>query len=82
MDAVLCLRKTTYFQSMDLERPEAIFGLESGTPSRLWSTRGHRACRQEEAFFRLRLAGVEIACLNQLSFFPGSRFVAIEEIIS
>jgi hypothetical protein len=30
----------------------------------------------------LRLAGVEIACLNQLSFFPGSRFVAIEEIIS
>ena len=49
MDAVLCLRAATHFQSMELERPEAICGLESGTRSRLWSTRGHCACRQEVA---------------------------------
>jgi hypothetical protein len=67
MDAVLCLRETTHFQSMELERPEAICGLESGTRSRLWSTRGHCACRQEVAFFGLRLARTEIACLNQFS---------------
>src|ERR1700675_2120175 len=57
MDAVLCLRETTHFQSMELERPEAICGLESGTRSRLWSTRGH--CPVE--------VGTEIACLNQFS---------------
>jgi len=51
MDAVLCLRETTHFQSMELERPEAICGLESGTRSRLWSTRGDCACGQEVAFF-------------------------------
>src|SRR6266568_3493346 len=67
MDVVLCLRETTLFQSMELERPEAIRGLESGTRSRLWSTRGDCACRQEGAFFGLRLAGTEIACLNQFS---------------
>ena len=67
MDAVLCLREATHFQSMELERPEAICGLESGTRSRLWSTRGDCACRQEVAFFGLRLAGTEIACLNQFS---------------
>jgi hypothetical protein len=67
MDAVLCLREATHFQSMELERPEAICGLESGTRSRLWSTRGSCACRQEVAFFGLRLAGTEIACLNQFS---------------
>jgi len=53
MDAVLCLRETTHFQSMELERPEAICGLESGTRSRLWSTRGHCAGRQEVALFGL-----------------------------
>jgi len=44
MDAVLCLREAAHFQSMELERPEAICGLESGIRSRLWSTRGHCAC--------------------------------------
>jgi hypothetical protein len=67
MDAALCLRETTHFQSMELERPEAICGLESGTRSRLWSTRGHCACKQEVAFFGLRSAGTEVACLNQFS---------------
>jgi hypothetical protein len=67
MDAVLCLRETTHFQSMELERPEAICGLESGARSRLWSTRGHCAGRQEFPFFGLRLAGTEIAYLNQFS---------------
>jgi hypothetical protein len=67
MDAVLCLREATHFQSMELERPEALCGLESGTRSRLWSTRGDCVCRQEVAFFGLRLAGTEIACLKQLS---------------
>jgi len=84
MDAVLCLREATHFQSMELERPEAICGLESGTRSRLWSTRGHCACRQEVAFFGLRSAGTEVACLNQFSsvFFLGSIFVGIEEIMN
>src|SRR6266436_6537032 len=67
MDVVLCLRETTHFQSIELERPEAIRGLESGTRSRLWSTRGDCACRQEVAFFGLRSAGTEVACLNQFS---------------
>jgi hypothetical protein len=67
MDAVLCLRETTHFQSMELDRPEAICGLESGTRPRLWSTRGDCAFRQEVAFFGLRLAGTEIACPNQFS---------------
>jgi hypothetical protein len=67
MDAVLCLREATHFQSMELERPEALCGLESGTRSRLWSTRGDCVCRQEVASFGLRLAGTEIACLKQLS---------------
>src|ERR1700688_647002 len=67
MDAILCLRDSSYFQSMELERPEAICGLESGTRSRLWSTRGDCACRQDVAFFGLRLAETEIACLNQFS---------------
>ena len=67
MDAVLCLREAIHFQSMELERPEAICGLESGIRSRLWSTRGHCACRQEVAFFVLSLAGTEIACLNQFN---------------
>jgi hypothetical protein len=67
MDAVLCLREATHFQSMELERPEAICGLESGTRSRLWSTRGDCACRQDVAFFGLRLVGAEIACLNEFS---------------
>jgi hypothetical protein len=70
MDAVLCLREATQLQSMELERPEAICGLKSGTRSRLWSTRGHCACGQEVAFFGLRLAGTEITCLNQLSGLP------------
>jgi hypothetical protein len=69
MDAVLCLREATHFQSMELERPEAIWGLESGTRSRLWSTRGDCACRQGVAFFGLGLAGTKIACLNQFSIF-------------
>src|SRR6202521_6405401 len=67
MDPVLCLREATHFQSMELERPEAICGLESGTRLRLWSTGGDCACRQEVAFFGLRLAGTEIACLNQFN---------------
>src|SRR6266853_1420213 len=67
MDAVLCLRETAHFQSMELEQPEAICGLESGTRSRLWSTRGDCDRRQEVAFFGLRLAGTEIACLDQFS---------------
>ena len=54
MDAVLCLWETTHFQLMELERPEAICGLESGTPLRLWSTQGHCPCGQEGAFFGLR----------------------------
>jgi len=57
MDAVLCLREATHFQSMELERPEAICGLESGTRSRLWSTRRDCVCRQEVAFIGLRLPG-------------------------
>jgi len=57
MDAVLCLREAAHFQSMELERPEAICGLESGTRSRLWSTRRDCACRQEVAFVGLRFAG-------------------------
>jgi hypothetical protein len=65
MDAVLCLREATHFQSMGLERPEAIRGLESGTRSRLWSTRGGCAGKQEVAFFGLGLARTEIACLNR-----------------
>jgi len=60
MDSVLCLRETTHFQSMEFERPEAICGLESGTRSRLWSTRGDCAGRPEVAFFGLRLARTEI----------------------
>ena len=63
MDAVLCLREATHFKSMELERPEAICGLESGTRSRLWSTRGDCASRQDVAFFGLRSAGTEIACV-------------------
>ena len=66
MDAVLCLRETAHFQSMELERPEAICGLEFGTRSRLWSTRGDCTCREEVALSWLRLAGTEIAC-NQFS---------------
>ena len=54
MDAVLCLRETTRHQSMELERPKAVYGLESGTRSRLWSTGGDCARRQEVAFFGLR----------------------------
>jgi hypothetical protein len=65
MDTLLCLWEATHFQSMELERPEAICGLESGARSRLWSTRGDCAGRQEVAFFRLRLLGIEFACLNQ-----------------
>jgi hypothetical protein len=57
MDAVLCLREATHFQSMELERPEAICGLESGSRPRLWSTRRDCVCRQEVAFIGLRLAG-------------------------
>jgi hypothetical protein len=64
MDAVLCLRETTHFQSMELARPEAVCGLESGTRSRLWTTRGDCVCKQEVAFFGLGLAGTGIACLN------------------
>ena len=67
MDAVLRLREATHFQSMELERPKAICGLESGTRSRVWAARGHCAGRQEVAFFGLRFAGTEMACLNQLS---------------
>src|ERR1700677_2218255 len=67
MDALLCLREATYFQSMELERSEAIRGLESGTRSRLWSTRGDCAGSQDVAFFGLRSAGTEIACLHQFS---------------
>ena len=55
MDAVLYLQEATHFQSMELERPEAICGLESSTRSRLRSTRGHCVCRQEGAFFAVRL---------------------------
>jgi hypothetical protein len=83
MDAVLCLREATHFQSMELERPEAICGLESGTRSRLWSTRGDCACRQDVAFFGLRLAGTD--CLtesNSVQCSPSSRFVGIEEIMN
>jgi hypothetical protein len=56
MDPLLCLREATHFQSMELERSEAICGLESGTRSRLWSTRRDCACRQEVALVGLRLA--------------------------
>jgi len=52
---------------MELERPEAICGLESGTQSRLRSTRGHCACRKKVAFFGLRFAGTQIACPNRFS---------------
>jgi hypothetical protein len=84
MDAVLCLREATHFQSMELERPEAICGLESGTRSRLWSTRRDCPCRQDVAFFGLGLAGTEIACLNQFSFsiFVVPDLVGIEEIMN
>jgi hypothetical protein len=75
MDAVLCLREAAHFQSMEFERAEAICGLESGARSRLWSTRGGCACRGEVAFFGLRLAGTEIACLNQS---PASRKLVTE----
>lgn len=66
-DAVLCLRAAPHFQSVELERPEDICGLESGTRSRLWSTRRHCAGGEEVPFFGSRLAGTEIACLNQFS---------------
>ena len=66
MDAVLCLREATHFQSMELERPEGICGLESSTRSRLWSARGHCACRQEVTLFGLRLARTEIASSSAL----------------
>jgi len=83
MDPLLCLREATHFQSMELERPEAICGLESGTRSRLWSTRGDCACRREVAFLGLRLAGTEVACLtNSVPYFLGSRFVGFEEIMT
>src|SRR6266853_6312442 len=61
MDVVLCLRETTHFQSRELERPEALCGLESGTRSRLWSTRGDCACRPSQ---QLQRNAVEI-CSNQ-----------------
>jgi hypothetical protein len=64
MDAVLCLREATHSQSMELERPEAICGLESGTRSRLWSTRGGCSSRQEVAFFGLRI-GRDRDCLSE-----------------
>lgn len=64
MDAVLRLRQAACFQSMELQRPEAMCGLESGTQSRLWSTRGDCAYRQEGAPFGLSLAGSEIARLK------------------
>lgn len=83
MDAVLCLREAAHFQSMELERPEAICGLQSGTRSRLWSTRGDCAGSQNVAFFGLRLAGTEIACLNEFrSVFSWLRFVGIAEIMN
>jgi hypothetical protein len=71
MDAVLCLREATHLQSMELERPEALCGLESGARSRLWSTRGHCACRQEVAFFGLRVAGTEISGLPSFARLDG-----------
>src|SRR6266700_4522763 len=52
MDVVLCLRETTHFQSRELERPEALCGLEAGTRSRLWSTRGDCACRRSHQLQR------------------------------
>jgi len=42
MDAVLFLRQSSYSQPMELERVEAVCDSDSGTPARLWPTRGDR----------------------------------------
>jgi hypothetical protein len=78
MDAVLCLREATHFQSMELERAEAICGLESGTRPRLWSTRGGCASRREVAFFGLRSAGTEIGRL--IGHYPNHRSAGVVSI--
>src|ERR1039457_254786 len=67
MDTVLFLRQASDFQSMEMERVQVICGLETSPQSRLWPTRGGYACKQEVAFFGLRLAGTKMACLNQFS---------------
>jgi hypothetical protein len=42
MDVVLFLQQPSYFQPMELERVEAVCDSNSGTPARLWPTRGDR----------------------------------------
>lgn len=66
MDTVLFLRQASDFQSMEMERVEVICGLETSPQSRLWPTRGGCACKQEVAFFGLRLAGTKMACLEPI----------------
>ncbi|SRR6266567_6077902 len=87
MDAVLCLPEATYFQSMEFERPEAICGLESGTRSRLWSTRGDCACRQEvvNPAHRIASSGLEFcsednADVGFMNAPHGTVRVALEEL--
>jgi hypothetical protein len=56
MDPVLFVRQAAHFQSMELERAEAICGFESSSLSRLWGTRGDCAGSQEVAVFGLGLS--------------------------
>jgi hypothetical protein len=56
MDPVLFVRQAAHFQSMELERAEAICGFESSSRSRLWGTRGDCAASQEVAVFGLGLS--------------------------
>lgn len=51
------MRQAAQFQSMELERVEAVRGFQSSSRSRLWSARGNRAGRQEVTAFGLSLAG-------------------------
>jgi hypothetical protein len=64
MDAVLFLRKTAHFQSVELERAEVICGFESGSRSRLWSAGGNRAGRKVDVVFWAKL-GREHYCLSE-----------------
>ena|SRR5271167_1784815 len=83
MDAVLFLRQAARFQSRALERVEDVHGLRSSAQSRLWSTRGGCAGRQEVAVFGLRLARTRLpVSTNSAQYFLGPRFVGIEEIMN
>jgi hypothetical protein len=54
MDLVLFLWQAAQFQSMELERVEGVHRIQSSSRSRLWSTGGSRAGRNELAAFGVR----------------------------